>query len=170
MNYENVLRVALSDAKTGKDMSRSAGEGIWANYVRATMVGRSPRDAQDFDIIHKAVVADLDSIKELSKEEKNSLRSAKCVVSKAVVAGIDVWQRDEAGSVIHDDRDEPLCKAKSDLQAAKSDFERMMAFIVGATTKYESDNRDNFTADELQELATAYATLSHSMIEDAKSQ
>ena len=61
-------------------------------------------------------------------------------------------------------------KGKSELQEAKSDFDKMMGFITAATKKYESETRDVFTSDELRELATAYASLSHAMIEASQAQ
>lgn len=169
MSYATTLRDALANAKSSKDKSRQAGEGIWANYVRHTMMHNTPRNADEFEQVHKGLVDTLNNINELTKDEKNSLRSAKCVVAKAVTNNVDVWQRDDAGLIVYENG-EPMPKGKSELQEAKSDFDKMMGFITAATKKYESETRDVFTSDELRELATAYASLSHAMIEASQAQ
>lgn len=170
MSYENNLRVALTQAKEGKDISREAGAGVWANYVRATCyIGGQPSNVEELDKAHKTLVDELNSIKELSKEEKNSLRSAKSVVGKAVTNNVDVWQRDDSGSVLMEDGF-PMPKGKSELQEAKSDFERMLGFIEAAQKKYDSETRDSFSKDELQELWGKIALLADSVYEAKNAQ
>jgi hypothetical protein len=166
MSYENELRDALSQSKDAKDASRSAGEGIWANYVRATCYPYAPRDMEGLDATHKNVVETLNNIRELTKEEKNSLRSAKCVVGKAITNNMDVWKRTAEGAVENDDNGHPMPKGKSELNEAKSDFDRMMAFIEQASKKYDSDTREQFTREQMSTIADAYAALAHRMVED----
>lgn len=166
MSYENELRNALSTSKDAKDASRSAGEGIWANYVRATCYPYAPHNVEGLESTHKNLVETLNNIRELSKEEKNSLRSAKCVVSKAITNNVDVWQRTDEGAVKNDDNGNPMPKGKSELNEAKSDFDRMMAFIEQAGKKYDSDTREQFTREQMSTIAGAYAALAHRMVED----
>jgi len=59
-------------------------------------------------------------------------------------------------------------KGKSELQEAKSDYDRMMSFIDQAQKKYDSDTRDEFSEDELLALADKYASLAHAMIQATK--
>jgi hypothetical protein len=158
MSYENNLRVALQQAKEGKDISREAGAGVWANYVRATCFPVQPANVEELDKTHKRVVEELEAIKELSKEEKNSLRSAKSVIGKAVTNNVDVWKRDDSGIVEMEDG-YPMPKGKSELQEAKSDFERMLAYIDSAQKKYDSESREAFTKEQLSELWGKLATL-----------
>ena len=158
MTYENNLRVALQEAKAGKDMSREAGAGVWANYVRSTCYPNTPSNVEEFDKEHKRVVEQLESMKELSKEEKNSLRSAKSVIGKAITNNVDVWKRDEHGSIEQEDC-YPMPKGKSELQEAKSDYERMLSYIDSAQKKYDSDTREMFTKEQLSELWGKLATL-----------
>lgn len=165
--YTNDLRNALSQAKDGKEISREAGQGVWASYVRSTCYPYTIRDVQALDVAHKALVEILGEIKELSKEEKNSLRSAKCVVGKAITNNVDVWQRTDSGEIVRED-ELPMPKGKSELQEAKSDFDRMMSFIDQAQKKYDSDTRDEFSEDELLALADKYASLAHAMIQATK--
>lgn len=162
--YTNDLRNALSQAKNGKDTAREAGQGVWANYVRSTCYPYTCRDVQSLDVAHKALVEILGEIKELSKEEKNSLRSAKCVVGKAITNNVDVWQRTDSGEIVRED-ELPMPKGKSELQEAKSDYDRMMSFIDQANKKYESDTREIFTDEQLNSLASAYSSLAHAMIQ-----
>src|SRR4030042_5342665 len=136
MSYENSRRVALQQAKEGKDISREAGAGVWANYVRATCFPMQPSNVEELDKAHKNLVETLESIKELSKEEKNSLRSAKSVIGKAVTNNVDVWKRDDGGLIEMDDG-YPMPKGKSELQESKSDYERMLAYIDSAQKKYD---------------------------------
>lgn len=157
--YAADLRHALQLAKDGKDISREAGTGIWANYVRATCYPIQPRNVEEFDKEHKRVVEELESIKELSKDEKNSLRSAKSVIGKAITNNIDVWKRKDDGSIETDDKENPTPKGKSELQEAKSDFERMMAYIEAAQKKWDSETRESFTTEELDRLWGAIAVL-----------
>ena len=157
-SYENNLRIALTQAKEGKDISREAGAGVWANYVRATCYPWMPKNIEEFEKEHKRVVAALETMRELSKEEKNSLRSAKSVVGKAVTNNVDVWKRDDSGSIEYE-AGYPMPKGKSDLQEAKSDFERMLSYIDAAQKKYDSETRDSFSKDELSELWSKLALL-----------
>ena len=165
MSYENNLRVALTQAKEGKDISREAGAGVWANYVRATCYQSQPSNVEELDKQHKLLVDDLNNIKELSKEEKNSLRSAKSVIGKAVTNNVDVWQRDDTGSILTEDGF-PMPKGKSELQEAKTDFERMLGFIEQAQKKYDSETREQFTREQMNVIADAYAALAHRMVTD----
>jgi hypothetical protein len=158
MSYENNLRVALQEAKAGKDMSREAGAGVWANYVRSTCYPVQPSNVEELDKEHKRVVGELESMKELSKEEKNSLRSAKSVIGKAITNNVDVWKRDDSGNIETEDG-YPMPKGKSELQEAKSDFERMLSYIDSAQKKYDSETRDAFNQEELQELWSKLALL-----------
>ena len=158
MSYENNLRVALQQAKEGKDMSREAGAGVWSNYVRSTCYPNAPQNMEELDSEHKRVVDALESMRELSKEEKNSLRSAKSVVGKAITNNVDVWKRDDSGMIETEDGF-PMPKGKSDLQEAKSDFERMVAYIDAAQKKYDSETRDAFNQEQLQELWSKLALL-----------
>lgn len=169
MSFNNQLRVALAQAKEGKDISREAGQGVWANYVRAVAYGFTLTTVEDLERNHKATVEALNEQKELSKEEKNSLRSAKSVVAKAVTNNVDLWQRDEHGGIKHE-AGMPMPKGKSELSEAKTDFQRMMGFIEQASKKYESETRESFTRDELKAMADAYASLANSMIEELQAQ
>jgi hypothetical protein len=121
---------------------------------------------EGLDATHKALVANLNDIRELTKDEKNSLRSAKCVVGKAITNNVDVWQRNADEDVKHDDNGNPLPKGKSELNEAKTDFDRMMAFIEQAGKKYDSDTREQFTREQMSSIADAYAALAHRMVED----
>jgi hypothetical protein len=167
MLFNTQLRSALSQAKEGKDISREAGQGVWANYVRATCYPDTPSNVEQLDARNKALIVELDSIKELSKEEKNSLRSAKSVVAKAITNNIEVWQLDDSGNIIKEDG-QPMPKGKSELSDTKSDFDRMMAFIDAAQKKYDSDTCEPFTTEELRTLSDKYAALAYAMIEAAK--
>ena len=167
MFFNTQLRSALSQAKEGKDISREAGQGVWANYVRATCYPDTPSNVEQLDARNKALIAELDSIKELSKEEKNSLRSAKSVVAKAITNNIGVWQRDDNDAIIMEDS-QPMPKGKSELSDVKSDFDRMMGFIDAAQKKYDSDTCEPFTTEELRTLSDKYAALAYAMIEAAK--
>lgn len=163
MSYESQLRSALSAAKEGKDISREAGSGIWANYVRATCYPVQPRNVEELDAEHKRLVERLEDIRELSKDEKNSLRSAKSVIGKAVTNNTDVWKRDEAGSIDIDDNGNPTPKGKSELQEAKSDYERMMSYVEAAQKKWVSETRECLTEDEVNNLWGALAILADSV-------
>jgi hypothetical protein len=169
MSYENNLRVALQEAKAGKDMSREAGAGVWANYVRSTCYPVQPSNVEELDKAHKNLVDMLEGMKELSKEEKNSLRSAKSVIGKAVTNNVDVWKRDEHGNIEQEDC-YPMPKGKSELQEAKSDFERMVAYIDAAQKKYDSETRDAFNQDELQELWSKLALLADAVYQAKQAQ
>jgi len=169
MSYENNLRVALQQAKEGKDMSREAGAGVWSNYVRSTCYPNTPSNMEELDYEHKRVVEELETMRELSKEEKNSLRSAKSVVGKAVTNNVDVWKRDEHGS-IETEEGYPMPKGKSELQEAKSDFERMVAYIDGAQKKYDSETRDAFNQEQLQELWSKLALLADAVYQAKQAQ
>jgi hypothetical protein len=167
MLFNTQLRSALSQAKEGKDISREAGQGVWANYVRSTCYPDTPSNVEQLDARNKALIIELDSIKELSKEEKNSLRSAKSVVAKAITNNIEVWQLDDSGNIIKEDG-QPMPKGKSELSDTKSDFDRMMGFIDAAQKKYDSDTCEPFTTEELRTLSDKYAALAYAMIEAAK--
>jgi hypothetical protein len=158
MSFENNLRVALQQAKEGKDISREAGAGVWANYVRSTCYPNTPSNVEELDKEHKRVVDELEQMKELSKEEKNSLRSAKSVIGKAITNNVDVWKRDDSGEIEQEDCF-PMPKGKSELQEAKSDYERMVAYIDAAQKKYDSETREAFTTEQLSDLWSKLALL-----------
>ena len=78
-----LLRTALTSMAEGKDITREAGAGIWGNYVRAVCLsGGQPimLNGNEFAVKHAAVMDELEEIKPLTKEEKNSIASAKCVI------------------------------------------------------------------------------------------
>jgi hypothetical protein len=114
--------------------------------------------------VHKELVQQLENLRELSKEEKNSLRSAKSVIGKAITNNADVWQRDDVGNIKCDEVGNPLPKGKSELQEAKSDFDKMMSYIDSATKKWDSETREVFTPDQLNQLWGVLATLSDSVL------
>lgn len=163
--FENQLRVSLQQAKEGKDMTREAGQGVWANYVRATCYPVSPSNVEELDKTHKELVESLNSMRELSKEEKNSLRSAKSVIGKAITNNVDVWQRNDSGAILDDDNGNPMPKGKSELQQAKTDYERIMSFIEQAQKKWDSETRDVFTQDELNTMFGALAILTDNVLQ-----
>lgn len=165
MSYETQLRAALSDSKDAKDASRTAGNGVWANYVRSTCFPETPSSVEELNARHKAIIEALNEISELSKDEKNSLRSAKCVVGKAITNNVDVWQRDDDDTVVIEDG-QPLPKGKSELNEAKSDYERLVSFIEQAQKKYDSDTLEPLTVEQMSTLADMYAALAHRMVED----
>ena len=169
MSYENNLRAALQQAKEGKDISREAGAGVWANYVRATCYPNTPFNVEELDKEHKRVVEELENIQELSKEEKNSLRSAKSVIGKAITNGVGVWKRDDSGTIEMEDG-YPMPKGKSELQEAKSDYERMVAYIDAAQKKYDSESREAFNQEQLQELWSKLALLADAVYQAKQAQ
>jgi hypothetical protein len=169
MSYENNLRVALQEAKAGKDMSREAGAGVWANYVRSTCYPVQPSNVEELDKAHKNLVDMLEGMKELSKEEKNSLRSAKSVIGKAITNNVDVWKRDDSGCIETEDG-YPMPKGKSELQESKTDFERMLSYIDSAQKKYDSETRDAFNQEELQELWSKLALLADAVYQAKQAQ
>jgi hypothetical protein len=169
MSYQTELRNALAQSKDAKESSRNAGEGVWANYVRSTCYEYTPRNVEELDKAHKTLVDNLNEIRELSKEEKNSLRSAKSVVGKAVTNNVDVWQRDDDDEIKHDEQGRPMPKGKSELSEAKTDFDRMVSFVEQAQKKYDSDTREVFTREQMESLANMYAALAHRMVEDFQS-
>lgn len=168
MSYENQLRVALSQAKEGKDITREAGQGVWANYVRATCYPVAPGNVEELDSRHKELVQTLTDMKELSKEEKNSLRSAKSVIGKAITNNVDMWNREDDGTIAHESG-QPMPKGKSELSESKSDFQRLMDGIKAAQGKYDSDSREQFTREQMKELADAYGALAYQMVSDFES-
>ena len=88
------------------------------------------------------------------------------MVGKAITNNIDVWQRNDDSTCKLDDNCNPLPKGKSELNEAKTDFDRMMAFIDQAGKKYDSDTREQFTREQMSSIADAYAALAHRMVED----
>ena len=163
MSFINTLRNDLQASANAKDVSRKAGEGVFANYIRSTCYDQRVTTTEQLETIHKNVITELETISELSKAEKNSLRSAKCTVAKAITSNVDVWQRDDSGNILYEN-DVPMPKGKSELNTTKTDFQHMIYFIESARKKFESDNRDVFTHDEQEQLAKMYADLAHDMI------
>lgn len=121
---------------------------------------------EELDKTHKELVNTLTDLKELSKEEKNSLRSAKSVIGKAITNNVDVWQRTEDGVIMSDSVGNPMPKGKSELSDTKSDFQRLMDAFKGADAKYNSESREQFTRDELKQLADAFGGLAYSMVQE----
>ena len=113
---------------------------------------------------HNQVVEQLDTIRELTKHEKNSLRSAKSVIGKAITSNVDVWKREDGFIVMEDGN--PMPKGKSELNETKSDYDRMVGFIEQAQKKYDSDTLEAFTVEQMSTLADMYAALAHRMVED----
>ena len=159
MSYINDLRVALSDGARAKETSRAAGAGMWANYVRSTCWPQTPASVEGLESVHKEVVAELNSLRELTKDEKNSLRSAKSVVAKAITNNVDVWQRDEHGAVIVDEDGNPMPKGKSDLQEAMTDFQRLVKLLDQFEKTFAKDTREALLGEELETLKGKMITL-----------
>lgn len=158
------LRVSLRDQGQAKDASRTAGEGVWANYVRATMYSYAPETVEQLGATHKNLTEALTHLGELSKEEKNSLRSAKSVVAKAITNNVDVWKRDEQGEIVHENG-KPMPKGKSELQEAKTDFQKLLDMARTAAKKLDSEHLEPFTEGELKELADAFGGVAYTLIQ-----
>lgn len=159
----SMLRDALRNNEQGKDMSREAGSGIWAEFVRSTMsTAGQPvlRSVEDFESATNNVVAELEALAPLSKHEKNSLRSAKCVVKKAVEAGkpLSVWKFDGSGSAERDEYGRLVPVGKSELQDQKTDIQRMLGYVAAIQKKIDSDTVE-LDVSEYVELAKALQTL-----------
>lgn len=165
MNNLNALRQALAGKEAAAANGRAAGEGIWTYYARAMLWHDNKPDTVDaFDNKHTALISKLEAIKGLSKNERNSLTSAKCVLRKAYESGVQVWRTDDAGALALSDDGEgnnvPSPRGKSDLQDAKSDFERIMQSIESAKAKFGKDSREPLTKaqyDELSRVILAFA-------------
>lgn len=158
------LRAALRDQGQAKDASRAAGQGVWANYVRAVMYTRNIETVETLGDIHKEVLEQLSRLGDLSKEEKNSLRSAKSVVAKAITNNVDVWQRDEQGAIVTENG-LPMPKGKSELQEAKTDFQKLLDMARTAAKKLDSEHLEPFTEGELKELADAFGGVAYTLIQ-----
>ncbi len=163
------LRRAITATVEGKENLRAAGAGLWASYVRSTMWENAPTNVEAFDARHAAVVAEMEEISPLSKEEKNSITSAKSVVKNAVLRGVDVWKRDGEGSITFDEAGKPIPRGKNDLQDAKSDFERMLAGVDSLIKKFGAETREPFSADELDTLAIRLLGLAESIASEKAS-
>ena len=149
----NALRSAIADTIAAKEAGTQAKGNLWANYVRATMYEDAPTTADAMDARHTAVIAALEAVRPLSKDEKNSVTSAKCIVKKAVCAGIDVWQRDDSGNIVFENG-EPMPRGKSDLQNAKSDFDRVTDSIEALIKLMGKETREPFTDEQLETIAS----------------
>ena len=147
------LRQSISDALAAKEAGAKAKGNLWADYVRATMYEDEPTSPDAFDARHAKVCAALEDVKPLSKDEKNSLASAKCIIKKAVVNSIDVWQRDEDGNIVHEGG-KPQPRGKSDLQNAKSDFDRVTDSIEALIKLMGKETREPFSDEQLETIAT----------------
>jgi hypothetical protein len=163
----SMLRDALRNNEAGKDMSREAGSGIWAEYVRSTMsMAGQPviRSVEEFEAATNNVVAELEAIAPLTKHEKNSLRSAKCVVKKVVEAGkpLSVWKFDGSGSAERDEYGRLVPVGKSELQDAKTDIQRMLGYVAAIQKKLDSESIEMDVA-EYVELAKALQTVTASV-------
>jgi hypothetical protein len=159
----SALRTAMTSMVEGKDATREAGTGIWGNYVRSVMSQHGQpmmRDANEFAAVHTQVVEELEAIKPLSKEEKNSLTSAKCVIKKVCEAGksLSVWKYNEDGSVAKDEFGYMLPVGKSELADSKTDAQRMLAAIAAMTKKLQSASIE-MDGSEAAEVARSLQTL-----------
>jgi hypothetical protein len=155
MSYITDLRTSITATVEAKANGRAAGAGLWASYVRSTMLDNAPTNVDAFDSRHTNVMAELEAIKPLSKEERNSLSSAKSIVKSAVERCIDVWQRTDSGDFVQGDDGHPLPRGKSDLQNDKSLFELLMKACEGMTKKLTADDADPLTQEQRDEFAAA---------------
>jgi hypothetical protein len=153
MNLSRDLFDALTLGAQAKENGRAAGAGIWGNYVPAVCYARAGgRDAEALDVAHKELVAELESIGPLTKDHKNSLTSAKSVVKKAIMNGVDIWRREADGSIVFE-ADKPVPRGKNDLQESKSDYEKVLAQVDALIKKFESETREPFTVAQLETIA-----------------
>jgi hypothetical protein len=136
-----------------KENGRAAGAGIWGNYVPAVAYARASPDAEALDVAHKELIAELESIGPLTKDHKNSLTSAKSVVKKAVMNGVDLWRRDDGGAIVFEDG-KPVPRGKNDLQDVKSDYEKVLAQVDALIKKFKSETREPFSVEQLETVAT----------------
>jgi hypothetical protein len=149
----NALRQSVADALAAKVAGTAAKTNLWANYVRATMYEDAPRDENTFDARHAKVCAELEAVRPMTKDEKNSLASAKCIVKKAVMNSIDVWQRDDSDNIVFEGSD-PTPRGKSDLQNAKSDFDRVTDSIEALIKLMGKETREPFSDEQLETIAS----------------
>jgi len=164
MQYVEQLRDSMTDVADAKENNRAAGGGLWTNYVRATMYNSEYGGSTDlFDVHHKEVMAACEAIRALSKDEKNSVASAKSIIKRCVRDGVDVWKRDALGSHLLDATCEPIPRGKSDLQEAKTDFDRIVAMLDKVTKTYEADERDPFNKEQLDTIASKLLVLAENV-------
>jgi hypothetical protein len=64
----------------------------------------------------------------------------------------------------------PMPKGKSELQESKTDFERMVAYIDAAQKKYDSESREAFNQEQLQELWSKLALLADAVYQAKQAQ
>lgn len=147
------LRQSVADAVAAKEAGTIAKGNLWTNYVRATMYEDAPTTVDAFDARHAAVVAAMEEVRPLSKDEKNSLSSAKCIVKKCVGAAIDVWQRDDSGNIVFEGG-MPMPRGKSDLQNAKTDFDRVTDAIESLIKMVGKESREPFSDEQLETIAS----------------
>jgi hypothetical protein len=155
MSYVQDLRNSISETVDAKAAGKAAGAGLWAAYVRSTMWDNTPTTVDAFDERHTRVLAELEMISPLSKEEKNSVTSAKCVIKGAVQRNVDVWRRDDAGMVEKDDNGDPVPRGKSDLQEDRSMFDMLMKAVKGMNKRLTAEPADPLTDEQREEFARA---------------
>lgn len=161
MSFIYELRASLTATDTAAEATRAAGTGLWASYCRSVMWGDNvPICVDALDAKHTEVVAELEAIAPLTKSERSSLTSAKCVIKNAVANGKDVWRRDALGLTVEcDEEGRPMPRGKNDLQDDKSDFEKVMKQLQALEKKVSSDTREHFTSDQLEQVAASIKTL-----------
>jgi hypothetical protein len=152
MSLESDLFAALNLSAQAKENGRAAGAGIWGNYVPAVAYARTATNAEELDEAHKNLISQLEAIGPLSKDHKNSLTSAKSVVKKAIMRGVDLWRRDDEGNIFWEDG-KPVPRGKNDLQEEKSDYEKVLSAVDALIKKFESENREPFSIDQLETIA-----------------
>ncbi len=143
---------ALTLGAQAKENGRAAGAGIWGNYVPAVAYARNAHNAEELDASHKSLIAELESIGPLTKDHKNSLTSAKSVVKKAIMGGVNLWRLDDDGAIVFED-DKPVPRGKNDLQDVKSDYEKVLAQVDALIKKFEAETREPFTVAQLETIA-----------------
>jgi hypothetical protein len=152
MSLTRDLFDALTLGAQAKENGRAAGAGTWGNYVPAVAYARASPDAEALDESHKALIADLETIGPLTKDQKNSLTSAKSIIKKAIIRGVDLWRRDDSGSIVFEDG-KPVPRGKNDLQESKTDYEKVLAQVDALIKKFESEGREPFTVTQLETIA-----------------
>lgn len=147
------LRQSIADTVTGRANTRAAGAGLWAWYVRATMSENAPTDENQFVARHESVKKELEEVAPMSKEERNSINSAKSVIKSAVIRGLDVWKRDATGTQELDEEGYAIPRGKSDLQNDKSDFDRIISMLSNVEKITQDEKFEPLSSEQKDEVA-----------------
>ena len=135
----SVLREELARIEQSKIEGQESKSNFWYHYVLETFDSAVHDDAESFVAQAKRVANALAEERPLTKNEKNSLASAKSVLKKCAAQNVSPYVLEADGTIAIDENGARKVRGKSELQEEKTAYQKLMQSLGAAKKILEGE-------------------------------